>query len=323
MWPSPSANQHNSASFIMTLRPQFFLVRPGAEQITTTGQIRVQPATAVPLIPIDLLPGWVEVVGVPRSLSPEETKDMGNLGVVHSELDTFKLRFAAITEDEPCDSDDSEESNVMQPSATSSGDTLVEPKPITYSSSKLSPILVPKSKLKPAQGLSSSRHNPDKQRQSAEVEQKSALHKETGKLPTNTTSPTASPCRHWCHYGVCRWGIDCHYEHTMPITTTGLEEVGLSRFPDWWLQARGLKPMSPELLRLSDVSSGRRSTTARKMMAQLRKKQKAKTCVKREDMQLRNYNEASEAEDEYEEEENMENEPKAKGKSEGVLIEFD
>lgn len=58
-------------------------------------------------------------------------------------------------------------------------------------------------------------------------------------------------------------------------------------------------------------------------MAQLRKKQKAKTCVKREDMQLRNYNEASEAEDEYEEEENMENEPKAKGKSEGVLIEFE
>ncbi|KAH7256851.1 hypothetical protein BKA59DRAFT_507757 [Fusarium tricinctum] len=312
----------------MTLRPQFFLVRPGAEQITATGQIRTQPATAVPLIPIDLLPEWVEVIGVPRSLSPEETKDMGNLGVVHSELDTFELRFAAITEDEPCDSDDSEESNVIQPSTISSGDTLVKPKPIT-SSSRLSPIPVPKGKLKPAQGLTSSRHNPDKQQQSAEVEQKSALHKETGKLPTNTTSltpmpsPTASPCRHWCHYGVCRWGVDCHYEHTMPTTATGLEEIGLSGFPDWWLQARGLMPMPPELLRLTDASSSRSSTTARKMMAQLRKKQKAKICVKREDIQLRNYNKASEAEDEYEEEEKMENEPKAKGKSEGVLIEFD
>ncbi|WZH40073.1 PAC2-like protein [Fusarium acuminatum] len=274
----------------MTLRPQFFLVRPGAEQITATGQIRTQPATAVPLIPIDLLPEWVEVIGVPRSLSPEETKDMGNLGVVHSELDTFELRFAAITEDEPCDSDDSEESNVIQPSTISSGDTLVKPKPIT-SSSRLSPIPVPKGKLKPAQGLTSSRHNPDKQQQSAEVEQK--------------------------------WGVDCHYEHTMPTTATGLEEIGLSGFPDWWLQARGLMPMPPELLRLTDASSSRSSTTARKMMAQLRKKQKAKICVKREDIQLRNYNKASEAEDEYEEEEKMENEPKAKGKSEGVLIEFD
>lgn len=81
--------------------------------------------------------------------------------------------------------------------------------------------------------------------------------------------------------------------------------------------------MSPELLRVSDVSSGRRSTTARKMVAQLRKKQKAKVCVKREDVQLRNYNEASEEEDEYEEEGNIENEPKAKGRSEEVLIEFD
>jgi hypothetical protein len=312
----------------MTLRPQFFLVRPGAEQITTTGQILVQPATAVPLIPIDLLPEWVEVVGVPRSLSPEETKYMGNLGVVHSELDTFKLRFAVITEDEPYDSDDLEESNAMQPSTISSGDTLVKLKPIT-SWSRLSSTPVPKGKLKPAQGLSSSRHNPDNQQQPAEVEQKSALHKETRKFLTNTTSPTltpsttASPCRHWCHYGVCRWGIDCHYEHTMPTTATGLEEVGLLGFPDWWLQARGLMPMSPDLLRVSDVLSGRRSTTAKKMAAQLRKKQKAKICVKGEDVQLRNYNEASQAEDEYEEEGNVENEPKATGKSKGVLIEFD
>ncbi|KAM0246741.1 hypothetical protein ACHAP5_004512 [Fusarium lateritium] len=310
----------------MTLRPQFFLVRPGAEQITTTGQIRVQPATAVPLIPIDLLPEWVEIVGVSRSLSPEDTKDMGNLGVIHSELDTFRLRFAAVTEDETCDSDNSEESNVMQSGIISSGDALVRPAPTTPSSG-LSPTPAPKLKLKSAQGLSSSRHNPDNQQQSGEVEKEPALHKETAKLPANTTSPTPSltspPCRHWCHYGACRWGLDCHYEHTMPTTPAGLEDVGLSGFPNWWLQARGLMPMSPEQLRASDVSSGRRSTTAKKTMVQLRKKQKAKICVKRGDVQLRNYDEGSEAEDEYEEEEKVQDETKAKEEREGVLIEFD
>ncbi|KAM0203863.1 hypothetical protein ACHAPA_007608 [Fusarium lateritium] len=310
----------------MTLRPQFFLVRPGAEQITSTGQIRVQPATAVPLIPLDLLPEWVEIVGVSRSLSPEDTKDMGNLGVIHSELDTFRLRFAAITEDETCDSDNSEESNVMQSGIISSGDALVRPNPTT-SSPGLSPSPAPKPKLESAQGLSSSRHNPDNQQQSGEAEKEPALHKETAKLPTNTTSPTPSPasppCRHWCHYGACRWGLDCHYMHTMPTTPTGLEDVGLSGFPNWWLQARGLMPMSPEQLRASDVSSGRRSTAAKKTMVKLRKKQKAKICVKRGDVQLRNYDEGSEAEDEYEEEEKVQNEAKAKEEREGVLIEFD
>ncbi|KAM0353544.1 hypothetical protein ACHAPU_001556 [Fusarium lateritium] len=308
----------------MTLRPQFFLVRPGAEQVTTTGQIRVQPATAVPLIPMDLLPEWVEVVGVPRSLLPDDTKGMGNLGIIHQELGTFRLRFAPITQGETCDSDDSEESNVMQSDAVSSSNAFKKHKP-TASSSGLPPTPVPKPKLKPAQGLSSSRHNPDNQQQSAQAEQKSVPHREVAKLLTNTTSltpsPTPSPCRYWCHHGVCRWGTDCHYEHIMPTTTTGLEKVGLGEFPDWWLQARGLMPMSPELLRASDASSVRRSPSSRRMMSQVKKKQRDKICTRRGDVQLRNYDKGSEAEDEYEEEGKVENEPK--GRREGILINFD
>ncbi|KAF5669227.1 PAC2-like protein [Fusarium heterosporum] len=316
--------QHHITSTIMTLKPQFFLVRPGAEQITATGQIRVQPATAVPLIPMDLLPKWVEVVGVPRSLSPDDTRNMGNLGIVHQELGTFGLRFAPITQDKTCDIDDTEEPNVMQSHAVFSSNAFEKHKPTT-SSSGLPPTPVPKPKIKLAQGLSYSRHNPDNQHQLAQAEQKPAVHREVAKLPTNITSPTPSPtpspCRHWCHHGVCRWGTNCHYEHTMPTTPTGLEGVGLVGFPDWWLQSRGLMPMSPELLRASDASSVRRSPTSRRMMSQLKKKQRDKVRVGRGDVQLGNYDEASEAEDEYEEEKKIEHDPKGKG--EGTLIEFD
>ncbi|KAJ4271787.1 hypothetical protein NW762_000493 [Fusarium torreyae] len=316
----------------MTLKPQFFLVRPGAEQITSTGQILVQPATAVPLIPADLLPEWLEVIGVPRSLSPDETKEMGNLGVFHAETKTYKLRFAPVTGDEACASDESTvRTSVTQPGTASmepSSPSLNEPdknKPTT-STSTSSPNS--KSKLKPAQGLSSSRHNPNNQQQQQQPAQPVPVPtfpppKEVSPAPNTTT--TSSPCRHWCHHGVCRWGLACHYEHSMPTTPAGLAEVGLSRVPDWWLQARGLMPMPPEVLRAVDASSGRRS--AKKMVVNVKKKQKLKSRVmKRGDVQERHHDEASEAEDEYEEDEELEDDgirPELKRGMEEILIDLD
>ncbi|KAM0564399.1 hypothetical protein ACHAPJ_000612 [Fusarium lateritium] len=306
----------------MTLKPQFFLVRPGAEQITSTGQILVQSATAVPLIPADLLPEWLEVIGVPRSLSPDETKEMGNLGVFHAETKTYKLRFAPITEDEACAREKSPARPSVEPSSSSVKESDKN-KPTTSTSSPGS-----KSKLKPAQGLSSSRHNPNNQQQQQQQSTQPvqapppAPPKETSPSP-NTTTP--SPCRHWCHHGVCRWGLACHYEHSMPTTPAGLAEVGLLRVPDWWLQARGLMPMPPEVLRAVDASSGRRS--AKKMVVNMKKKQKFKKgIVKRGDGQGRHHNEASEAEDEYEEDEEFEDDeirPELKRGMEEILIDLD
>ncbi|CEI64080.1 hypothetical protein FVEN_g10840 [Fusarium venenatum] len=314
-----------------TPKPQFFLIRPGAEEITPTGQIVAQPATAVPLIPADLLPDWVEVVGVPRSLSEDETKDIGNLGVIHAEQYTYKLRFDPITGDDACASDEVEEENpcesVMQPSASIWGpsishDTSREeqnPETLTSLPSHTSALQV---KLKPAQGLSSSRHNPENQQQ-----QKSIVDKEPSPLQPNTTSPSSelpSPCRHWCHHGVCKWGLDCHYEHTMPTTSTGLAEVGLSQFPDWWLQARGVMPMPPEMLRAADASSARRMD--RKIMSYTKRKPRSRARAKRVDARPVDLDEASEveAEDEYEEEPETEHEvaQEPKREREGVLIEF-
>ncbi|KAF4446513.1 hypothetical protein F53441_9853 [Fusarium austroafricanum] len=309
----------------MAMKPQFFLVRPGAERITSGGRVLVKPSTAVPLIPADLLPEWVEVIGVPRSLTTEETKDMGNVGVVHAELDTYKLRFSRIIRDETS-GDDSERSDVSVPltksratAASSPCDNCEKHKPTT------SHLLAPKTKFKPAQGLSSSRHNPDNQQQSDQPNPPAA--KERPSIPTNTTSPSStlpSPCRRWCHHGVCRWGLDCHYEHEMPVTKKGLAEIGLTRFPDWWLQARGFMPMPPAELRAADVPSSRR--TAKKAANLSKRKQKTKARVKRGDAQLRTLAGASEAEDEYEEEEEVEEEevkPEPKKGREGILIDFD
>ena len=48
-----------------------------------------------------------------------------------------------------------------------------------------------------------------------------------------------SYCRHWCHHGTCKWGLNCRYEHTMPTTLEGLQEVGLKSFPTWFITAMG------------------------------------------------------------------------------------
>ncbi|KAG8674479.1 hypothetical protein FPOAC2_00502 [Fusarium poae] len=314
-----------------TPKPQFFLVRPGAEEITPTGQIIAQPATAVPLIPADLLPDWVEVIGVSRSLSEDETKDMGNLGVIHAEQYTYKLRFDPITENEACVSDEAEEENpresVMQPSVSIWGpsishDTSREEQSPRALTSLPSHTLAPQVKLKPAQGLSSSCHNPENQQQP-----KPDPQKEPSSIQPNATPPSSqlpSPCRHWCHHGVCKWGLDCHYEHTMPTTPTGLDEVGLSQSPDWWLQARGIMPMPPEMLRAADASSARRMD--RKIMSYGRRKPRFRVRAKRVGLRPVDLDEASEveAEDEYEEEPDTEHEPAQdlKREREGVLIEF-
>jgi hypothetical protein len=312
-------------------KPQFFLIRPGAEKITPTGQIIVQPATAVPLIPADLLPNWVEVIGVPRSLSADETKDMGNLGFIHAEQHTYRLRFDPIAEDEACTSDEAKEEipreSVTQPSVAVWGSS------VSHDSSRedhqpraFEPLPSrPQVKLKAAQGLSSSRHNPENQKQSAQP--KPAPQKEPSPIPTNTTSSSSqlpSPCRHWCHHGVCKWGLDCHYEHTMPTSPAGLTEVGLSQFPDWWLQARGVMPMPPEVLRAANVSSARRMD--KKMMGYVRKKPRFRVRAKRVGVRPVDLEEASEveAEDEYEEEAEIETEvvQEPKREREGILIEL-
>ncbi|KAK0104705.1 hypothetical protein ONS95_004978 [Cadophora gregata] len=46
--------------------------------------------------------------------------------------------------------------------------------------------------------------------------------------------PQNQLCRHWCRHGICKWGQQCRYRHSMPMSTSGLQEIGLVHWPVWF-----------------------------------------------------------------------------------------
>ncbi|KAF4983486.1 hypothetical protein FZEAL_1109 [Fusarium zealandicum] len=247
--------------------PQFFVVRPGLEQITCAGQILAQPSSAVPLIPADMLPEWLEVVGVPRHLSPEETDGMMNLGAFHAETETYQLRFASMSEESRDDSNNNQPRQEDEPAISSSklpsSSTLQQVSGSQADASESRPdssALKSTPNPKPARGLSSSRHNPLNRRPTPPTSPPSPSIREALTRGKPTATP---PCRHWCHFGACKWGIACRFSHTMPQTAVGLAQVNLADFPDWWLQATGVMPMPPEAIRAAE-SRRQTVTTARR-----------------------------------------------------------
>lgn len=66
--------------------PDHFLVRPG----TKDGK----PGPIVPLIAVDQLPDWMQLVGVPRELGAEQTIGLTNLGIIDKEDDdVYEVRL--------------------------------------------------------------------------------------------------------------------------------------------------------------------------------------------------------------------------------------
>ena len=63
-------------------------------------------------------------------------------------------------------------------------------------------------------------------------------HTHHGNPDTHQTHQTQL-CRHWCHHGICKWGQQCRYKHIMPMTLSGLHEIGLIDWPAWY---RSLNP---------------------------------------------------------------------------------
>jgi hypothetical protein len=115
----------------------------------------------------------------------------------------------------------------------------------------------------------------------------------------------------------------------MPTSPAGLAEVGLAQFPDWWLQARGVIPMPPEVLRAADVTSARRMD--KKSASSMKKKPKFRGRAKRIDVQPADlYENLSEAdaednlEKEFEKKLAMGNEvvKEPETQNEGILIEL-
>lgn len=252
----------------MNPRLDHFIVRPQADDGT--------PGAIVPLVAADQLPDWMQLAGVPRELDAEQTIRMTNLGVVGKEGDsTFEVRLhhdkiRAILDD----ADDggvrpkakatkkkttppTETRGKANATAHAASDGSLSTSTGTSSSTTMGPVEEPKPRAHhPADRmLSASRHNPantaadtTQARSTSEKPLRphmtAAARDETRLLaPQRATRQDKQPatvfCRHWCHHGTCKWGLDCRYHHRMPMTREGLQEVGLRDFPAWYLVATG------------------------------------------------------------------------------------
>ncbi|KAI1446749.1 hypothetical protein F5Y02DRAFT_56552 [Annulohypoxylon stygium] len=74
---SPNQNQIKK----QTNFPQHFIVRPSVTKHTANSTVTI-PGPIVPLIAVDQLPEWLDLFGVPRELSLEQTVGLSNLGTV-------------------------------------------------------------------------------------------------------------------------------------------------------------------------------------------------------------------------------------------------
>ncbi|KAI0874116.1 hypothetical protein GGS24DRAFT_460641 [Hypoxylon argillaceum] len=73
MAPAPQPLPH-------TTLPLYYIERPGITHHTASGTV-TSPGPSVPLIAIDQLPTWVDVLGVPRELNREQVINLSRLGV--------------------------------------------------------------------------------------------------------------------------------------------------------------------------------------------------------------------------------------------------
>ncbi|EEY19960.1 hypothetical protein VDBG_06069 [Verticillium alfalfae VaMs.102] len=203
----PAVNEDQSLNIDASLRPTYFLMRPGP------GHTRC----IVPLIPLDLLPQHINITGLPRYLSPAQTSRMSSVGTY------------AKAENTPC-----YELDIGQPSDTDEGLTREE----TVQSANASPERVlteeiPRIVLNPVVS-SGGKPSPPLLAFEAGTAATSAHHHHRHAQSAKLKAGRGNYCRHYCHHGTCKWGSRCRYQHIMPSTSSGLAEVGLKNFPAWY-----------------------------------------------------------------------------------------
>ena len=264
----------SSGQYVMPPRPYFFLVRPDVVEQDPTDSGQTQLGQIVPLIAVDELPEWLDIVGVPRELTAEQTVGLCNLGTIPRSEGAFPVRITTSTPDvlasppaswaeaAPATLEESERQRDLakpavegkgadpasarnalkrqQSEATGADTTGVHP---------ASSLKIPRGpecrECSPA-GLQKSIHNVEAQSASQQQreheaqppKERRACSPMTYPDSNKTTSQTVAQseyCRHWCHHGTCKWGIRCRYLHAMLTTHEGLGEVELREVPQWWV----------------------------------------------------------------------------------------
>ncbi|KAL1861730.1 hypothetical protein Daus18300_008699 [Diaporthe australafricana] len=270
----------------MTPNLDHFIVRPDEKDGT--------PGPIVPLIAVDHLPDWIQLVGVPQELDAEQTIGMTNLGIVDKEDDSIyevrlhhdKIRAILNGTDEKKGSSSSgskkskakttKSKKTASPAETKSkarkqpaNEESLSTSTGSSSSTESMPVEKPQPRARPAERfLSASRHNVantvvDTQTCSSNErplrphmteamrdEPRPTAHQHTTRQDKH---PATVFCRHWCHHGSCKWGLECRYQHRMPTTLEGLREVGLKNFPTWYLLMMGGSSGVPGLFNMNTM----------------------------------------------------------------------
>lgn len=256
----------------MAARPTHFLVRPDVRRQTVSG-VAIEPGSIVPLIAVDQLPAWLEIVGIPRQLTVEQTVGLSNLGIVTRGSTKYDVKIHWSSH-QPADPTTQALGRTHDDGTQNASVTHLSSHPVADSSGIASPHgrlqAGPPNPTEPAHladrmmAHDSRRSSLSPRRQSHCIPAANLLrpssattgavnvspnsnqllplplsphHKYLRPLVVGVKGPAPHFCRHWCHHGTCKWGSYCRYAHRMPATASELEEVGLKAFPAWWTVA--------------------------------------------------------------------------------------
>ncbi|AEO70121.1 97b3f36b-429f-4098-b919-7b3f35b5a307 [Thermothielavioides terrestris] len=254
----------------MVSPPRFFIVRPDGKKPTADGKVNTLPGPIVPLIAVDELPEWLNIVGVPRELTVEQTVGLYNLGTVskskgsyaveitHQALPAVRQLPGTLKAIEPkpenhTTANPPHETTTTRQSAAASPETAVHPADrmkahwseaharaaglVSNTTGSPTPRQQ-QQQLQPQRSLSAATSHPSPPRSSTKS---SGSSSNNNPASSPNPSPSANPstrteyCRHWCHHGTCKWGLHCRYLHAMPATPAELAAVGLRGLPAWWV----------------------------------------------------------------------------------------
>ncbi|KAK3309652.1 uncharacterized protein B0T15DRAFT_10310 [Chaetomium strumarium] len=257
----------------MVPRPQFFVVRPDTKTSSADGRVYTVHGAIVPLVAVDELPEWLDLVGVPRGLTAKQTVGLYNLGTVSKGDGSYAVNIHRASTAGSAARDSSIAMNNMEAKqaeyatvnapSTSSPSGVKAPSVAAAATTHAHPADNMKAHWSEAhaRALAISNNTAQQQPQAPLLPPTSSPPaqpplpgdpaKPTTMTTTTSTAGNATPepgattaasteyCRHWCHHGTCRWGPRCRYLHAMPTTRAELAEIGLSEIPAWWRIATG------------------------------------------------------------------------------------
>lgn len=255
----------------MPAGPKYFIVRRRETRTLSVDGRPIYEAThtIVPLIPVDQLPDWVEVTGVPRNLELGDTTGMTNLGVFEGVDPVLSLRFAdsAQTASQqqpattngveglaPLDDDDDDgavktehgknDAPTSADEGVCTGSSSGEEEAKTVTADEVASFPPGGRKQHPQQkkpwGAQDLKHH-QRALQQQRQEQQQALQKRKKQEEQFCTRF----CQEWCHHGVCS-RARCDLKHKMPRSPRGLRKMGLGRLPPWYCQQYGIDAQSAE-----------------------------------------------------------------------------